>query len=364
MAPDVSRQRPERPGGRALTRRWARGGSGWWSAGPSIATPTVMSTTKGSLFLAAGVLALVPLLSPPAGGHTGVVAGIALVSIITGVGLLAVGRLIPRWTYHVLVTTGTVLITSCIVLSGGGTAAYAYSQLFLFAAVDCFIFFFWRAAAAQLALIVVCATVGLSHAGIPLLQILVEQGVIVAVAVTVARLVQATADADRDALTSLHNRRGFDRIATEVLAAAGRGPGPGPCLALMDVDHFKQVNDLGGHPAGDRLLRSLAQAWASNVRAGETLARYGGDEFAILLPHAYPEEAAATVERLRSLAPDGTSCSAGMAAWAPGDSLSMVLSRADAALYESKRLGRGRTSVHHPTYTAVDQLEREIADSF
>ncbi len=111
MTPDLPSQRSERSGGRALARRWARAGGGWWSAGPSIATPAVMSTTKGSLFLAPGLLAFVPLLSPRPGGHTAVVAGIALVAVLTGGGLLVVGRRIPRWTYHVLVSTGTLMIT-------------------------------------------------------------------------------------------------------------------------------------------------------------------------------------------------------------------------------------------------------------
>jgi len=123
------------------------------------------------------------------------------------------------------------------------------------------------------------------------------------------------------------------------------------CVAIVDVDNFKQINDAHGHPGGDRILQLIASIMRGEVRTSDVLARYGGDEFAWLMPEARLDMAVAAAERLRRRVAAGcgdetgpVTISCGVAAWsgAPGDTGGNVLRRADAALYQAKRAGRNR----------------------
>src|SRR6478672_4122848 len=101
-----------------------------------------------------------------------------------------------------------------------------------------------------------------------------------------------------DGLTGVPNRRYFDEFLEREVARAVRYQRP-LALALLDVDHFKQVNDRFGHVAGDLTLRQVAVSVGETVRRHEVFARYGGEEFALLLPEAEPEQAVAVCERIR-----------------------------------------------------------------
>jgi diguanylate cyclase (GGDEF)-like protein len=118
---------------------------------------------------------------------------------------------------------------------------------------------------------------------------------------------------------------------------------------MIDLYHFKQFNDNFGHPAGDRLLKSAAAAWQEKVRAVDVLARYGGEEFILLLPDADADEAIRLVERLREGTPLGQKFSAGVALWDQTETSDELVSRADQALYQSKRDGRNRTTTSRVT---------------
>jgi diguanylate cyclase (GGDEF)-like protein len=150
-------------------------------------------------------------------------------------------------------------------------------------------------------------------------------------------LARLDGQARSDPLTSLPNRRAWD----ETLAAELRGDATG-CVAMIDIDHFKRFNDLNGHAAGDLLLRACALAWKNHLRPADTLARVGGEEFAVLLPGCTLEDASRVLERLRFATPNATTASVGVAERLPGESASDVLARADAALYEAKDTGRDR----------------------
>jgi diguanylate cyclase (GGDEF)-like protein len=115
-------------------------------------------------------------------------------------------------------------------------------------------------------------------------------------------------------------------------------------MALLDLDHFKVFNDTHGHPAGDALLRDVAQAWSSQLRVTDLLARYGGEEFAVVLPNCDVEAARHLLERLLGSVPDGASASAGVAAWDGQESAEALLARADVALYAAKEAGRNRVT--------------------
>jgi diguanylate cyclase (GGDEF)-like protein len=166
------------------------------------------------------------------------------------------------------------------------------------------------------------------------------------------RALEASRRAEHDALTGLGNRRLFERRAAELLPAAEAAARP-LALALIDVDHFKSINDGHGHAAGDAVLAALAQLLRENTRGGDVLARLGGEEFVVLLPDMPHARAVEVCERLRERieqrrwpalpAPCTVTASIGLAS-APGYDLADLLRRADAALYEAKRGGRNRVS--------------------
>lgn len=163
-------------------------------------------------------------------------------------------------------------------------------------------------------------------------------------------------EATTDELTGLANHRRFQEILHDE-AARGRRLLDPVALVMLDVDHFKAVNDLHGHQQGDAVLRAVAQAIAEATRGTDKAARYGGEEFAVVLPGTDavgPLTAAETmrhaVEALRVPLEDGSALrvtvSAGVSASAPGleDPVQLVAA-ADGALYEAKRAGRNRTVV-------------------
>jgi diguanylate cyclase (GGDEF)-like protein/PAS domain S-box-containing protein len=145
--------------------------------------------------------------------------------------------------------------------------------------------------------------------------------------------------ATHDSLTGLFNRRVLEEQLPREMARARRSGSP-LCVALIDIDHFKAYNDSHGHLAGDEVLRECARAWDGALRGEDTIVRFGGEEFLVLLPDTGPEQAAEVVERLRERTPMGQTCSAGLASWDFVESGDDLLARADAALYLAKAGGR------------------------
>ena len=152
-----------------------------------------------------------------------------------------------------------------------------------------------------------------------------------------------------DELTGLFNRRHFLRLATRELNAMDADVVHG--LALIDLDHFKRINDVHGHAAGDQVLQAFAAVASACLREGDVLARYGGEEFVVLLPDCNAERLTSCCERLRIAFTDveligisvtHLSLSAGMTLLELGDDLDDALHRADQALYRAKRDGRNR----------------------
>lgn len=164
-----------------------------------------------------------------------------------------------------------------------------------------------------------------------------------------------------DALTGLPNRRQFDEALRRELLRARRS-GEGIALLMIDVDHFKLLNDTFGHRAGDERLRDVADALnACAARGADLVARYGGEEFAAILPAAGPSEALAVAEAMRlaveqlalpTPAPGGritVSIGAARMSEIDADAGQRLIERADGALYESKRGGRNRVTAAWPT---------------
>lgn len=163
-------------------------------------------------------------------------------------------------------------------------------------------------------------------------------------------LQQLAAMATHDALTGLWNRRQIDLDLEAAVKQAERQGSP-LCVALVDVDHFKAVNDRHGHAMGDEVLKAVAGCLQGSLRAGDRVARFGGEEFLLLLPATSMAQATALAERLRArlqaqqALPAGeppVTASFGLAAWRGGESAADLVRRADQALYRAKNNGRNR----------------------
>jgi diguanylate cyclase (GGDEF)-like protein len=162
-----------------------------------------------------------------------------------------------------------------------------------------------------------------------------------------AELASALAhDAHSDALTGLFNRRKFNDLCAAEIARSVRYGTP-LALIMVDVDHFKNVNDLHGHLVGDRALVDVARVLAERMRATDALCRWGGEEFMILAPHLEQACAVQMADKLRGaiaradFGPAGRiTCSFGVATLRPGDRAIDLILRADTCLYRAKRTGR------------------------
>ncbi|XKE47531.1 diguanylate cyclase [Halomonas organivorans] len=162
-------------------------------------------------------------------------------------------------------------------------------------------------------------------------------------------------EAEHDPLTGLLNRRGFERRLEEALADWRKTATPS-VLILFDLDHFKPVNDEGGHALGDELLRRIGQVVAWEVRRSDHVARQGGDEFGVLLPSCTLEQAQGIAQALRDAVSEVSvthqgkeyrvTLSLGITSFREGDQrVATVMERADAASYAAKRQGRNRIVV-------------------
>ena len=273
--------------------------------------------------------------------------------LITGVavGALAVAGVLLRWghswsraAFHVPVVLAIGMITLALSLSSRPLTALAIAAIICFISVFAYFFFRPGQALVELAVSVVAVTAGLLLRGdVPVGTALALDVVVIALAGVARVLAQKASGASRDALTGLVNRRGFDDALQELLAAASRGDEP-LSAALLDLDHFKQINDTDGHEAGDAVLVRLAGTWRAQLPDGAVLARHGGDEFALLLPGLRGAAALAEVERLAALHP-AVGVSGGVAQHVPGETAAQLMRRADGALYSAKEAGRGRCAL-------------------
>jgi diguanylate cyclase len=164
-------------------------------------------------------------------------------------------------------------------------------------------------------------------------------------------LQQYMLEARQDALTSLENRRAFDQDLVQRFAEWQR-QGTEFCLAMVDVDHFKRINDEYGHPVGDEVLKGIARVLAGSVRQMDVVSRLGGEEFGVLLPCTTLEEGQGVAERIRQyiaemrLVANGivvsVTASVGLANVRAVSSSAELLEEADKALYAAKNAGRDR----------------------
>ena len=156
-----------------------------------------------------------------------------------------------------------------------------------------------------------------------------------------------------DELTGLGNRRALDLKLTEMVTNARSAEAP-LVVVLLDLDHFKQINDRFGHTVGDRVLVQVAKLLSEHTRASDIVTRTGGEEFVLVMPGTSAPDAFDLCERLRqrvsgypwaTIAPElRVAVSAGIAS-APGYDAALLVERADLAMYSAKRAGRNRVAV-------------------
>lgn len=164
--------------------------------------------------------------------------------------------------------------------------------------------------------------------------------------------------ANTDSLTGVSNRMHLDEALPRMISHAARHKEP-ISMIMVDADHFKLVNDLHGHQAGDRLLVMLGEYLRGHVRQGDLVARYGGEEFMIVLPNTEPTVATALAERLRESVEQAhlswnekiisVTCSMGIAGGIPHTGLDVCrfVEAADKALYQAKETGRNKSVATH-----------------
>lgn len=229
--------------------------------------------------------------------------------------------------------TASVMIANARTGAGVLLVAFGYPWTMMYIAH----FFSRRALIAQGVLISVGFAIGLLASGLPNGGIvwLIVVGTAWSTGLVLGNLSESLRQrADTDPLTGLLNRSGFLALAARERGIADRMRTP-LTIAVLDLNDFKQINDRLGHAAGDRVLADLGREWRARLRAGDILARHGGDEFVLLLPATSPGEAGGVLERLRwSGSP--VDWSVGVSGWVPGEDLGSCLARADRSLYGVK----------------------------
>jgi diguanylate cyclase (GGDEF)-like protein len=277
--------------------------------------------------------------------------------------LMAAGPRLPRSGLALFGPIGVLLNAYALTRSpSAGDSAVLYMWPVLWTA-----FFFGRRGALA---IVTC--VGVAH-GLMLLDlpasssyfgrwldVMTSVSVVATVTLMLVRrneslLTRLAEEARTDTLTGLLNRRGFEERAALELAHAKRN-GESIAIASFDLDHFKHINDEWGHDTGDRVLARTGEVLAAHSRDIDIVARFGGEEFLVLLPGSNSTDAEAFTQRIRRALAAGDSSelptvriSAGVIAAMAPENIEELLQDADAALYDAKRTGRNRTviSEHH-----------------
>jgi diguanylate cyclase (GGDEF)-like protein/putative nucleotidyltransferase with HDIG domain len=324
----------------------------------------LMARALAYLFAAGSIITLVlfAVLGHAEASTAGMLAVVCL-ALAVGVGIEIGAELIPERTYPWLVATGSVLIGALVYFRGSPTAAHALFYVW----IACYSFYFFSRGIALAEVALAAVTYGVALAGLPhppadglelwlltVATLLVAGVLITALRRRVDDMVHGlTSDARTDVLTGLLNRRGFEEAFQLELERARRGSHTLSVL-VGDLDNFKQINDRFGHHAGDLALKRTSDILERRQRRFDTVARLGGEEFALIVPDADDHNAYTLAERLRTSLRDAfetqdvpLTISFGIASFpAQGETYEALLGAADDALYAAKELGRDRTVIY------------------
>jgi diguanylate cyclase (GGDEF)-like protein/putative nucleotidyltransferase with HDIG domain len=349
------------PSPRALRGWLLRAGQGGLA---SVEGPGAMARFVGSLYVAGAALGLISMAFPqPRGSDVPALFALYGVALAIGATTLAARDRLQPLTLLLPLTTASVLVALGMLATDARTGVYA--MFYVWIALTAAYFLTWTQVAIQAAFIAAtyAAVLAIQRPDGAAEQWVIATGTVVVVCGLVGMLRRGVAglftrladSARTDPLTELLNRRGFEELMEIELERSRRGESP-LSLLVIDLDHFKAVNDEFGHPIGDRALRLFARALSETIRRVDRPARIGGEEFAVVLPDTEPHSAYLLAERLRRrLAeevpahPVRLSASIGVAC-SPrhGLTVSELMHAGDRALHAAKALGRDRAVMYDP----------------
>jgi diguanylate cyclase (GGDEF)-like protein len=302
------------------------------------AVTVVQIRVLAGLFAIAGVFSLTFGIVPnPSTPIDPIAVRVGIVLLVSSVVVLVLSRYMRPWTLDVVIALTYLLAAFGISAVKNGENQLLIGLGLMAFAVFAAYFLSPRRFRAHLALLVVTFAVAaavhpLATSWLAYVAVVVA---IVGVSAMVSYLVTAMRElVMRDDLTGLLNRRGLDVLTAPMHASAERTGLP-ITVGMIDLDGFKKFNDTYGHAAGDALLVELVQTWGPQLRGTDVLARYGGDEFALVLPGTDGHEALEIAERLH--AAHQAPWTVGFTTWTKGEDLYDALIRADRDLYEAKR---------------------------
>jgi diguanylate cyclase (GGDEF)-like protein len=267
----------------------------------------------------------------------GVILGIGLAALCVAFAVLRAGPRVRRPHLHVVVVLFIALRGVMVALATTERGLMLAALGYTWTAVYATFFFSATAAWTYAALMTVALGASMLVATAPtdgVVWVTICTMVWVAVAILTRLNARLRAQAHTDSLTGLLNRAGFS-LAANRQRAMSRRRGEPVSLALIDLDGFKLVNDRRGHRAGDRLLVELGQAWTAALRPGDLLARFGGDEFVLLMPGVGADQAPKVLARLEQAHP--TAWTAGTVVCDDDEPLDEAVDRADQGLYLARR---------------------------
>ncbi len=295
------------------------------------------------------LLLMLPAAHWSAPALAGLVGGTSIAAVFAAVNIWAAWRRrLPPWSLHVEIGTGNVAVSAVVAVTA--TEQVNMANLYLLTATVAALLFSVRAAIAHIgasgvyyAAVLAFGPATVEAPVVAWLAVFGTTAVVGAVVIGLVNVLRLAATADP--LTGLANRRAWDERLDEEMERSRRA-GTALSVVLIDLDGFKDVNDRGGHAAGDHLLHAVARAWQAQVRdGGDFLARIGGDEFAVIVLGSDQVGIRRLVKRFDESAPAGTRFSAGQATWDGQERGPDLLRRADLAMYETKLTHR---SEHYP----------------
>lgn len=314
-----------------------------------VITPHERGLLAATFYLAGGLTALLASMAPHA--HTRSLAALGLTCLTVAGGSYLLRHSFAYWATLASSIAGPMLIAAGILAGNGGPASAVMAALFAFVAVHTALVLpweysgiiqLWGATSAVTASWLVAPDVPLAFVAATYLLVC---GTLWGVTTRVVEHVRR--QAATDPLTGLANRAAFNNALDHSLATVQRTHEPLSLVAL-DLDEFKLLNDTHGHAAGDASLIAVANAWSYQLRARDTLARTGGDEFIAILPGASPARASHVGARLQDATPVNISCSVGVTTWTSEQTAEQLVAAADHALYQDKAQRHDPTATKRP----------------
>ncbi|WP_141215202.1 MULTISPECIES: GGDEF domain-containing protein [unclassified Rhodococcus (in: high G+C Gram-positive bacteria)] len=307
-------------------------------------SPASVARTSGVNCLVSGLVGVVIVVaaSPRAAA---VLCALAVLWCALGVYMIAAAPVLSRRLYLLMHLSGLTSIALFCTAAGGEIAALSGIFLQLLLVTPAFIVLpariAWRTTVLNASYI---AYLGIAVGDLHPVLVVNAELVVVAIAISAAWVQSVASTSEIDDLTRLANRR---RLTRELDARPGTvASGKIDAVAVVDIDHFKVINDDFGHAAGDHALVTVSDALRNFLPPQHLLSRSGGDEFTVLCITGTGAELRTAIDRVRTELPADLTISVGVACRQDGETARATLERADRALYESKKLGRNRTTIH------------------